>query len=46
LLEHDHFFDAVETTYHIFVIDDKNFPTFFKTKNIDQYQAFFETNYQ
>ena len=46
LLEHENLFDAVETTYHMFVIDDKNFPVFFKNKNVEQYQAFFETNYK
>ncbi len=39
------FFDALETEYHIFVIDDKNFSVFFKNKNLEQYLVFFEKNY-
>ena len=44
--ESENLFDAIETDYHIFVIDDKNFSVFFKNKNIEQYMVFFEKNYQ
>lgn len=46
ILARETLFDAVETTYHVFVIDDKNFSTFFKTKNLDLYMAFFDSNYK
>ncbi len=46
ILAKETLFDAVETTYHVFIIDDKNFSTFFKTKNLDLYMAFFDSNYK
>jgi hypothetical protein len=46
ILAKETLFDIVETTYHVFVIDDKNFSTFFKTKNLDLYMAFFDGNYK
>ncbi len=46
MLANENLFDSVETTYHTFVIDDKNFSTFFKTKNLDLYMAFFDSNYK
>lgn len=46
LVERENLFDNVETTYRMFVIDDKNFTSFFKSKNVEQYMAFFEKHYK
>ncbi len=40
------FYDWIETTdFYFFVIDDKNFATFFKNKNLTDYMQFFDANY-
>ncbi len=47
LLSHDTFFEeASNSDHYIFIIDDKNFPLFFKSKNLEEYIEFFEKNYQ
>lgn len=46
ILSKETLFDLIETTYHVFIIDEKNFGTFFKTKNLDLYMAFFDSNYK
>ena len=40
------FYDIIEDVdFYFFVIDDKNFATFFKNKNITDYMSFFDANY-
>lgn len=40
-------FDPVEDIgYSIFVIDDKNFPLFYQSKDVGQYENFFAQNYE
>ncbi|GDX51866.1 hypothetical protein LBMAG27_09130 [Bacteroidota bacterium] len=40
------FYDEIESTdFYFFVIDDKNFATFFKNKNLTDYMQFFDANY-
>ena len=40
------FYDNIENVdFYFFVIDDKNFATFFKNKNITDYMQFFDANY-
>lgn len=47
LSAHDTFFEnASNADHYIFIIDDKNFPLFFKTKNLEEYLEFFEKHYQ
>lgn len=47
LSEHETFFENTSNVDHyIFVIDDKNFPLFFKSKNLQEYLDFFDKNYK
>ena len=40
------FYDDIENIdFYFFMIDDKNFATFFKNKNITDYMQFFDANY-
>jgi len=40
------FYDEIELTdFYFFIIDDKNFATFFKNKNLTDYMQFFDANY-
>ncbi len=40
------FYDEIELSdFYFFIIDDKNFSTFFKNKNLTDYLQFFDTNY-
>ncbi|MBA3649376.1 MAG: tetratricopeptide repeat protein [Chitinophagales bacterium] len=46
LSDQDGVFEPVEDlSYELLLIDDKNYPIFYKLKNMDEYRKFFETNY-
>lgn len=36
---------AEDLSYDIYIIDDKNYPVFYKLKNAEEYRKFFESNY-
>jgi hypothetical protein len=47
ILESETFFEQVEDIgYDMFIIDDKNFPLFYKRKNVAEYIEFFSKNYE
>ena len=47
ILNHESFYEKLgDTTYDIFVIDDKNWQLFYKEKNIEKYIQFFQQYYK